>query len=122
MRRRAPDLRRVAAAILILLPVLAPAACGDAGADGAGSGEAPIDRETFIATYLDLRLAALQSPDREITAEARARVLTEHGVSEDELLGFVEAHGHDVPYMEAVWSEIESRLDSLRSPGDTASS
>ncbi|NIP59585.1 MAG: hypothetical protein GWM92_14740 [Gemmatimonadetes bacterium] len=122
MKRTTHDLRRVAAAVLILPLVLVPAACGESRADGAGRVDAPIDRETFIATYLDLRLAALRNPEREITPQERARVLREHGVSEDELVGFVDAHSHQVSFMEEVWSEIESRLDSLRTPGDTASS
>jgi hypothetical protein len=99
----------------LLLPALL-VACG-VGTDPAGV----IDRETFIATWVDLRTAA-QTAGEPLPAADRDRVLGEHGITEDQLLGFAEAHGGDPRYMAEVWTEIEGRLrpapaaDSAASP------
>jgi hypothetical protein len=99
------------AAALLLLSLLG--ACGEA--DPAGV----LDRETFIATWVDLRAAAKRTGDPLPEAE-RARVLSERDVTEEELLGFAEAHGADPRFMADVLTEIESRLrpapDSAPSP------
>ena len=77
---------------------------------GGGEPEDVIDRETFIATYVDLRVAALSSPTGTLSDADRMRVLREHGVSEQELLAFAEARGGDPVYMTAVWEEVQARL------------
>ena len=134
-------MRRLAA---VLLAALALAACtgdappaarptggeGEAGGEGAAAesasagattGEATtgptVSREAFIETYVALRYQAVQSPANELPPRERDRILEEHGVTEDELLAFVEAHGDDPTYMESVWSEVESRMDALQEPG-----
>jgi hypothetical protein len=87
-----------------LITLLLALACG---------GDAPtaaVDRETFIQTYVDLRVAALDSPNRTISAERRQQILAAHGVTEADLLAFVEAYGEDVDAMTAVWTEVEERL------------
>ena len=84
---------------------LFPAACG-----GGGTPEAPVDRETFIRTYVDLRLSALGTPTGVITDAERARVLEEHRVTEDDLLAFADAWGSDPERMKAVWEEVQRRL------------
>src|SRR5688500_16662874 len=48
--------------------------------------EGVIDRETFIATYVDLRRAALQQPTRQLPDTARDRILAAHGVTSDQLM------------------------------------
>ena len=68
-----------------------------------------LDREAFIATWVELRTAALRTGDPIPVAE-RARVLGERGVTEEEMLGFAEAHGDDPRYMAEVWTEIENRM------------
>jgi hypothetical protein len=76
-------------------------------------GEAPtttVDRETFIETYVELRRAALQSPDRKISPERKQEILSARGITEDDLLAFAEAYGRDVDAMVAVWTEIEQRI------------
>lgn len=103
-----------------LLPLLTGAAltlvaaCGDQGADAS-----VIDRETFIATWVDLRVAAVTSPTGELSDAQRDGILQEHDVSGQDLLDFAEAHGADVPYMEAVWDEVESRMETKGVEGDS---
>jgi hypothetical protein len=85
-------------------------------------GDAPtttVDRETFIQTYVDLRLAALQSPDRKVTPERKQEILSAHGITEDDLLAFAEAYGRDVDTMVAVWAEVEERIARRGAPADS---
>ena len=70
-----------------------------------------MDRETFIATYVELRAAAIVSDDQDLSPEARDRVLATQGVDADDLLDFAEAHGRDIEFMREVWNEVESRLE-----------
>jgi hypothetical protein len=73
-----------------------------------------IDREVFIATYVDLRTAVLRSEEHELADRDRARILSDHDVTEDDLLEFAAVHGTDVAFMRAVWDEVEGRLDAVR--------
>ena len=73
-----------------------------------------IDREVFIAVYVDLRAAALSSDDQDITDEARAEVLSRHNASEADVLNFAEYHARDLPFMREVWDEIEVLLEAQR--------
>ena len=106
-RRRGP-----AAPLVVIAALVAPASCGQ----GAGPS-APIDREVFISTYVDLRAAALESDSAVLTDEARADVLDRHGVTAEDLLGFAEVHGRDVEFMREVWNEVEVRMDARRPGG-----
>lgn len=81
--------------------------------------EAAIERETFVATWVDLRRAAMASPDVPITPSERERILSEHGVTDQELLDFAEVHGGDVPYMAQVWEEVEARMGGTEAAGDS---
>jgi hypothetical protein len=98
------------------LAALATAACRP------GPAEAPatstLDREVFIATYVDLRSAAVREGHSVMDADRRREILEAHGVAEAELLAFAEAHGEDVSYMQGVWDEVETKLDSLRLSAD----
>jgi hypothetical protein len=100
---------RVAAAFA-LLTALATAGCGR-GDDVEGV----IDRETFIETYVDLRRAGMQAPNRQLPDTARDRILAEHGVTRDELLTFADVRGADPDYMVQVWTEVSART----APADT---
>lgn len=91
---------------------LAAAACG--GGDPASAEAGGIDRERFIATYVDLRATTIRSDTFAIRDADRAAVLARHGVTEEQLLAFAELHGEDVAYMRSVWDEVESRLDAER--------
>ena len=80
---------------------------------------ATIDRETFVETYVALRVAELRSSGAVIPDEARDSVLAEMGVSDEDLVSFAETHGADVVFMEAVWTEVQNRMVELSSRPDT---
>lgn len=103
--------RRVRALAWGALLGLAAACGGDAASPSTYDG---VDRETFIATYVDLRTAAIRAEDHELSDAERARILTRHGVTEEALLGFAAFHGEDVAFMRGVWDEVEARLDAVR--------
>jgi hypothetical protein len=96
--------RRIPAIGLVFLAV----ACG-----GDAQGPMPadvIDREVFIETYVDLRVAAVAADSFRVSAEQRAEILARHGIDSDELLRFADAHGRDLDYMNEVWTEVETRI------------
>lgn len=79
-----------------------------------------ISRETFIETYVALRVAELTDQgDEMISAETRERVLREQGVTEEELIGFADVHGGDLHFMKELWKEVGKRMEALRNPPDT---
>lgn len=102
--------------------LLLAAACGDGGSGPDPEEARTIDRETFVATYVDLRLAALQDTTASITPAQRERVLSEHGVTRQQLLRFVEVHGRRVEFMRDVWDAVDERIRQTRESGDSASS
>jgi hypothetical protein len=77
---------------------------------GNSASEETIDRETFVATYVDLRRTALSSPGQTLTDADRERVLRQNAVSEDELIAFADAWGGDTSYMTGVWEDVGARL------------
>jgi hypothetical protein len=72
--------------------------------------EEAIARDRFISTMVELRVAAQRSPTGLATEAERDRILTEQGVTADELRQFVEVHGGNVPMMAEVWIEVERRI------------
>lgn len=97
-------IRRVPAIALLFLA----AACG-----GDAQGPVPagvIDREVFIETYVDLRVAAVTSDAFRVSADERAEILARHGVDGEGLIQFADAHGRDLDYMNEVWAEVEVRI------------
>ena len=111
------DIAAARATALVALTGLAVlvAACGDPTPPG---GE-PIDREVFIETYVDLRLAALQAEGFVVSPEQREEILARHGVAQEALLHFAEVYGPDLEFMNDVWAEVEGRIEE-RQPGDDA--
>ena len=107
--RRNPIAGRVGMAALVLA-TFALGGCGDIFSPDRGT----IDDDTFVDVYVDLRAAALRSPGQEIPPEERDRILQEHGVEEDELVGFVETHGADIHRMRDIWERVSDRLDEMR--------
>lgn len=69
-----------------------------------------MDRETFIATYVELRAAALSSPTGLIDPGPRDSILASHGASEAALLEFAELRGGNPKFMNLLWSEVQTRL------------
>ncbi len=78
-----------------------------------------IEPEDFIATYVDLRAAALITEDGQVTEVGRSDVLDHHGISEEDLISFAEAYGEDLTFMQEIWNEIELRLENTRSSPDS---
>jgi hypothetical protein len=106
-------IRRSSYTVTLLVGWLLAVACG---------GQAPptaLDREQFVETYVELRLAALKSPDRRITPEQRQQILSSRGITEDDLLAFAEAYGRDVDAMVAVWAEVEQRIAQRGATADS---
>lgn len=98
-------------AVFALLALLALTAC-DPGFPSS-EGTAPIDRDTFVAVYVDLRAEAVRWDGGRLPEDERDRVLQEHGVSADDLRAFVQVHGRNVPFMTEVWTEVDERLADL---------
>jgi hypothetical protein len=81
----------------------------------AGEPEAEtIDRELFIQTYVDLRVAALESDSQLLGDSERVDVLERNGVTAEALVRFAEVHGPDLEFMRDVWNDVELRMDALR--------
>jgi hypothetical protein len=91
--------------------LLALALAGSAGCAKTEPDDGPVmDRSAFIDTYVDLRLAALASPARTLSATDREAVLAKHHVTDQDLLRFVDARGADPAYMVRLWSEVAGRV------------
>ena len=92
-------------------------ACGgDQAPDAAGT----ISRDVFVGTYVELRTAALHSPDGRVGPEAKAEILESNGVTEADLLDYVDVHGARLEFMVEVWAEIDDTLRALRTEDDPA--
>lgn len=81
-----------------------------ATACGGSAGES-IDREVFIATYVDLRMAALETDSARLADADRDEILSRHGVTGEDLIQFADLHAEELEYMREVWNEVELRLD-----------
>lgn len=93
----------------LLLPMGLSATVGVSGCGPAE--EAAIPRETFIAAYVDLRMAALDRDDARVPDAERDGILAEHGITPEDLVTFAEVRGRDPAFMRDVWAEIEERLN-----------
>ena len=76
-----------------------------------GPAEETIDRQVFIDTWVELRIAALDTDSQRIAAADREAVLERHGVTADDLTRFAEVHATDLDFMRDVWNDIELRMD-----------
>lgn len=92
-------------------------ACGGEQAPEAGE---TISRDVFVGTYVELRTAALHSPDGRVGPEAKAEILGANGVTEADLIEYVDVHGARVQFMVEVWAEIDDTLRALRTEDDSA--
>jgi len=84
------------------------------------SGPETIDRDVFVATYVDLRVAALDTDSALLAAPDREAILQRHGVTEADLTTFAEVHAAELEFMRDVWAEVETAMD--REPGADAGS
>ena len=104
--------RLMGSSVLCLL-----SACG--GEQAPESAET-ISRDVFVDTYVELRMAALHSPDGRVSPEAKAEILEAKEVTEADLMQYVDIHGARVQFMVEVWAEIDDTLRSLRTEEDPA--
>ena len=111
-RRRVPCRRALHhfALLLTLCAVPLLAGCGDSGEELDGI----ITREQFVQAYSELRVSALWSEGEDIVPEERDRILAESGLTPEDLIEFVEAHGRDMDYMQTVWEEVDHNLETRR--------
>lgn len=88
-------------------------AAGVPGCDGGIPGserERTIPREAFIEAMVELRAAADRGPEARVTSPDRERILSELGVTSEQLIRFAEVHGRNVPLMNQVWEEVNRRI------------
>lgn len=71
-----------------------------------------IDRATFVAAYTDLRLAAR---DDRFDDGVRDSILDAHGISEEELRTFVDAHAADPTVLSEAWKAVTERMAAIDS-------
>ena len=77
------------------------------------AGESGIDRETFVATYVDLRRATV---DGRLDDATRDSILDAHGTTADELRAFVTARADDPEAIADAWRDIH---ETLTAPPDS---
>ncbi len=98
--------RRLAGAVVACALLLA----GCAGGTNPGAAPATIDRNTFISTYVALRLAVIGPEPGTMNDSIRSAILARHGVTERQLEEFAKVHGSNVAYMRALWQDVEKRM------------
>ena len=76
--------------------------------------EGIIDREAFIQAYMELRAAGVVTPDQSLHPAEADRILAEQGLTDQDLLDFVEAWGRDPVFMENLWTEVDDRMRESR--------
>ena len=111
-RRRDQRRRALRHSALLLTLYAAPllAGCGDSVEEIEGV----ISREEFVQAFSELRVSALRAEGGEIALEERDRILAELGLTPEDLMDFVEAHGRDMGYMQEVWEEVDHNLETRR--------
>lgn len=70
-----------------------------------------IERDTFVQTYANLRIAAVETDSGRIALAARDSILDAFGVTEDDLTLFAEVHAEDLDFMRDVWNDVELLMD-----------
>ena len=90
------------------------------GGEQASEAAGTIPRDVFVGTYVELRMAALHSLDGRVSPEVKGEILEANGVTEADLLDYVDIHGARVQFMVEVWAEIDDTLRTLRTEDDPA--
>ena len=102
--KRTTALGRAALSLVLL--------CSVAGCSAPSGVEGDIpDRETFIAIYVDLRLAAMDDPAQDIHPTERDSILEAYRVTADDLVAFADLHGRDVRFMAELWADVEDLIN-----------
>ena len=104
-------LGRAALSLVLLGPAV--------GCSGPSGVEGDIlDRETFIAVYVDLRLAAMDDRSQEIQPAKRDSILEAYGVTANDLVAFADSHGRNIRYMTELWADVEELINQALEPDD----
>ncbi len=90
------------------------------GGEQAPEAAGTISRDVFVGTYVELRMAALLSPDGRVSPEAKAEILEAKGITETDLLDYIDVNGVRVQFMVEVWAEIDDTLRALRTEDEPA--
>ena len=90
--------------------------CALAACAGERTPETPdtISRDAFVGTYVELRMAALRSPDGRVDPSHRDEILAAAGVTDADMLEFVDVNARRVQLMVEVWGEIDDTMRVLR--------
>jgi hypothetical protein len=114
-RRRKQRRRALRHSVLLLTLCAVPlsAGCGDPNEELEGI----ITREEFVRAFSELRVSALREESGDIAPEERDRILAGLGLTPEDLIDFVEAHGRDMDFMQEVWEEVDHNLETRRNAG-----
>lgn len=91
-------------ALVLFLIVVAAAACQR---NDTGTG---LPQTRFIEVVVALRKAARETMDPAVFAVRKQQILTDAGVTEDQLRAYIKTHERDLDHMAAVWESINVRL------------
>jgi hypothetical protein len=81
---------------------------------GTGADTTGVTSDSFVQVMVELRRAANEAAgDTAAFAARRQQILLDAGVTEEQLHGFVEAHGRNVEHMARIWETINTRLSDL---------
>lgn len=105
--------------LLGLFPILTLALSCTLGGPEADTADL-ISRDAFVQVYVQLRVAALSDPTENVPLDERDRILQEAGVTEEDLLRFVEVRGREVQFMRQLWEEVDSLIQEFRDPTDSS--
>lgn len=103
---------RISAYFSLGVLVLSAVAC--TGSESNPRADEAISREAFVEAYRQLRAEALRSPEIEISIQGRDRILADLGLTEEDLLTFVDVWGTNGDFMRGIWEEVDSIMQQER--------
>jgi hypothetical protein len=103
----------------VLLGALLATACGAAEPSQEGKHRVLPD-SVFAAIYVELRVASLESVDREAFEARKREILEAHDADEAALEVFAWKRGGDVEAMARLWRQIEADLEERLTPPEPA--
>ena len=88
-------------------------ACGPSNQDS--PEQQTISSDAFIEAYYQLRIKALRlGPERTIDVQTRDSILSEQGVTAEDLESFVQVWGENGEVMQEVWAKVDSLVRQAR--------
>lgn len=95
---------------ILFITLLAIIAAGCTGPRPADSGEEPIGVGEFADVYIELRRAAVASDSAAEFEARKAEILERHGLTDADLIGYVERRSDDLKGLAATWDTIYRRI------------